>query len=224
MSSCRCDYRIFYDENARLEQMVNIDLPIWSKERIRRIKNSMSPSVCIDPCIVDHIKFLWENGIDTLGSCCGHGILDASVYVYEEDTSKMIELGYEPMNEGEHPNIIGGFILFKNKGLIMSISSIWHKAAIELADKIHNKENIMSDVTNPAFCGGFIQGAKFEFEREKWIKVSDQYPGENININVLVSYEHGVTECKYLWGVFVKNGSEVPGVTHWQPLPEKAEK
>ena len=29
-------------------------------------------SVCVDACIADQIKALWEAGIWTLGSCCGH--------------------------------------------------------------------------------------------------------------------------------------------------------
>lgn len=29
-------------------------------------------SVCLDPCIVNQIKALWDAGFYTLGCCCGH--------------------------------------------------------------------------------------------------------------------------------------------------------
>ena len=41
-------------------------------------------TVCIDGCIVDHVKALWDANIFTLGSCCGHnGVARRSVIVEE---------------------------------------------------------------------------------------------------------------------------------------------
>lgn len=45
---------------------VTVQLP----NRIAKWKKNRT--VTIDECIVDTIKYLWENGIDTSGSCCGH--------------------------------------------------------------------------------------------------------------------------------------------------------
>lgn len=44
-----------------------LDLPdglcIWKQNR----------KVCVDFCIVDQIRILWDARIETLGCCCGHG-------------------------------------------------------------------------------------------------------------------------------------------------------
>jgi hypothetical protein len=34
--------------------------------------DSKAKKVSVDYCIADVIKYLWENGIWTVGSCCGH--------------------------------------------------------------------------------------------------------------------------------------------------------
>jgi hypothetical protein len=31
------------------------------------------PTIAIDACIVDALQALWDRGVVTLGSCCGHG-------------------------------------------------------------------------------------------------------------------------------------------------------
>ena len=36
-------------------------------------------TVCIDECIVEQIRALWEAGYETLGCCCGHGKLPTIV-------------------------------------------------------------------------------------------------------------------------------------------------
>jgi hypothetical protein len=35
--------------------------------------------ICIDACIADTIQHLWNSGITTLNSCCGHGRLKPSI-------------------------------------------------------------------------------------------------------------------------------------------------
>jgi len=54
---------------------------------------------CIDCCIASEIAYLWYNGIETLNSCCGHGLLGASVFVKKKSVSKMLELGYKLSTE-----------------------------------------------------------------------------------------------------------------------------
>ena len=45
---------------------VVVDLPEWLwPERETR-------TVCIDSCIVENVRALWDSKIYTLGSCCGH--------------------------------------------------------------------------------------------------------------------------------------------------------
>ena len=43
--------------------------------------------VCIDECIADTLQHLWNNNIDTLNSCCGHGRTKPSI-VLNQSLSK----------------------------------------------------------------------------------------------------------------------------------------
>lgn len=58
-------------------------------------------TICIDPCIVDEIAFLWEQGVHTYNSCCGHGKILADVIVDNRSSNIMEKLGYQ-MNESWH--------------------------------------------------------------------------------------------------------------------------
>jgi len=59
-----------------------------------RIKAGLSGKCCIDECIVDDIKKLWDKEIITHGSCCGHGKQESYVNVADESIQKMIDMGY----------------------------------------------------------------------------------------------------------------------------------
>jgi hypothetical protein len=53
-------------------------------------------SCSVDICIVDEIKYLWENEIHTMNCCCGHGRIPASVIVRtDNDAKKIMALGYK---------------------------------------------------------------------------------------------------------------------------------
>lgn len=49
----------------------------------------------VDGCLVGEINHLNNNGINTVGCCCGHGRQEGYVQVAPEWIPKMIELGYE---------------------------------------------------------------------------------------------------------------------------------
>ncbi len=49
----------------------------------------------IDNCLVGEIKDLWNRGIQTTASCCGHNIVPAVISVIPEHIEKMEALGYE---------------------------------------------------------------------------------------------------------------------------------
>lgn len=49
----------------------------------------------VDECIAEEIKKLWEQGIHTLGCCCGHQTAVGFIQVERTDFAKMIELGYK---------------------------------------------------------------------------------------------------------------------------------
>ena len=38
-------------------------------------------TTCIDKCLIPAVKALWSEGIVTLGSCCGHGVMAPTILV-----------------------------------------------------------------------------------------------------------------------------------------------
>lgn len=59
----------------------------WTTNRSSRVLG-------IDKCLVDEIKFLWDNGIRTLECCCGHNITEGYIAVDDDSIEKMKSLGY----------------------------------------------------------------------------------------------------------------------------------
>ncbi|KAA6342910.1 hypothetical protein EZS27_009370 [termite gut metagenome] len=51
--------------------------------------------ITIDRCILPEIQGLWEKGIHTIGSCCGHNKSYGYIQVIEEDIPRMEKLGYK---------------------------------------------------------------------------------------------------------------------------------
>jgi hypothetical protein len=100
---CTCDPAVLDNELARYAAQVLLELPDC-RERSRRIAGEMSTQVCIDPCIVEVIKCLWANGIETLGCCCGHNKLPAYVDVHPDHWATMDQLSYKkmPVNQYGH--------------------------------------------------------------------------------------------------------------------------
>lgn len=80
---------------------------------------------CIDSCIVQDLKYLWEHGIKTVCSCCGHGDDNrAYVRVASYDSDKMEQLGYEPYEPHE---------------CVMWNNSKSYRAKYVKRNRIHNK-------------------------------------------------------------------------------------
>ena len=57
-----------------------------------RVGNQMVAT--IDVCILPEIKALWDRGIPTVASCCGHNRIAGSIIVPEEYAGRMDALGY----------------------------------------------------------------------------------------------------------------------------------
>jgi hypothetical protein len=78
--------------NVRIQSYSNqtvLDYPEWFKSS-KKVR-----SAGIDNCILEEIKSLWEAGIQTLESCCGHNQADGYICVVEEHIEKMEALGYK---------------------------------------------------------------------------------------------------------------------------------
>jgi len=60
MDRCSC---LSYNWDIGTVPNVMLPAPSWSSQE----------SICIDACIADAILALWDEGIQTGASCCGHG-------------------------------------------------------------------------------------------------------------------------------------------------------
>lgn len=61
----------------------------------------------IDICIANEIKELWDKGVSTYGSCCGHGVAHGMINVDKKDVEKMVSMGYDyhpDIKEDFHPH------------------------------------------------------------------------------------------------------------------------
>lgn len=93
---------------------VNLVAPDWLKE-------SYPNGVCIDVCIALEITNLWNAGVKTLNSCCGHGATAASIVVADESINEMIELGYQL--DPNYPNRSDIFLAKTNLDAITSMQT-----------------------------------------------------------------------------------------------------
>ena len=78
--------------NVRIQSYSNqtvLYYPDWFKSSLK------IRAAGIDNCLLEEIKWLWENGIQTTESCCGHNQAQGYISVLEEHAPKMHELGYE---------------------------------------------------------------------------------------------------------------------------------
>jgi len=66
-----------------------LEYPEWFKSS-KKIR-----AAGIDNCILEEIKSLWSQGIQTVESCCGHNKVTGYICVIEEHVEKMEALGYE---------------------------------------------------------------------------------------------------------------------------------
>lgn len=94
--TCTCDPQLAREQGCiyTYSREVILGLPEWSKERVRRLSEGISPTVCVDGCIKDKILELWDKGIETTGCCCGHNTGVGWVSVDPECYPSMFELGY----------------------------------------------------------------------------------------------------------------------------------
>lgn len=59
----------------------------------------------IDACLVSEVVGLWQQGITTIESCCGHGKASSYIAVIPDDDTRMLNLGYIPSTESGAPHV-----------------------------------------------------------------------------------------------------------------------
>ncbi len=84
-------------EMGSYENQTVLDYPKWFV--------SGKKAAGIDNCILEEIKGLWEKGIQTTESCCGHNKAPGYISVLPEYIPAMMELGYKHLVIPEMANI-----------------------------------------------------------------------------------------------------------------------
>jgi len=73
--------------------------PFFSKDKF----------ICFDKCLVNELFHIWDNGIETVGCCCGGHINNKGkgyIQVAEKDIKKMEQIGYKHQkNQFNYNNI-----------------------------------------------------------------------------------------------------------------------
>lgn len=81
---------IYFETNCERQDM-NCEVPVFCE--------SVGYEVDIERCILPEVMNLWEHGITTYCSCCGHSKEEGYIVVGESDRQKIAELGYEIKND-----------------------------------------------------------------------------------------------------------------------------
>ena len=81
MSRCNCYSAI----DGKGQESMMVKPPKWSSKEW----------ISVDPCVWPFVKALWDAGVETQGSCCGHGDDKPSVVVVFEDINKAITVAFE---------------------------------------------------------------------------------------------------------------------------------
>lgn len=54
-------------------------------------ENGKPQGICIDACIVEAIKMLWEHKVETLGCCCGHNQENPGVVIASAEKPERVK-------------------------------------------------------------------------------------------------------------------------------------
>lgn len=60
-----------------------LEIPDFVQDEALRI--NPTAGVCVDACIAATVKALWDRGVVTLGSCCGHGRMAPSLVLGDNE-------------------------------------------------------------------------------------------------------------------------------------------
>jgi hypothetical protein len=110
--TCICNPLLANTDNYAHSRQVIVELPVWSYERKRRLRNGLTYIVCIDICIVEAIKVIWLAGIETTGCCCGHNAMPAWVSVHQAWYEDMFKLGYVQKPVAVNGGVVMGLYTF----------------------------------------------------------------------------------------------------------------
>lgn len=81
---------------------VSVDFGDYSNQTVLTYPSwfkSEKKSAGIDNCILCEIVTLWNSGIQTIESCCGHNKVDGYIAVSKEYINQMLTMGYKQYND-----------------------------------------------------------------------------------------------------------------------------
>ncbi|WP_416877958.1 hypothetical protein [Litorimonas sp.] len=116
-SGCSCDD---VDFGTYTETVLLAEHPTMKGYFDRREKEfgKRSPGVCVDACLALEVTRLWNEGIGTLGCCCGHNKAPSFINIFPDDMSKALALGYEiyrfPNDPEREDTVVPKSVLRKN--------------------------------------------------------------------------------------------------------------
>ncbi len=65
----------------------------------------------VDSCIADYVQKMNDQGIHTLGCCCGHGEYPAMVTIDINSTALLDAYGYTWVKHPEWPDIVNHYVV-----------------------------------------------------------------------------------------------------------------
>lgn len=62
------------------------------------VTEKQTRDICVDACMVPELLYLWNKGIRTIASCCGHGRHKSIIVVDEAHSEHMEKMSYRHAN------------------------------------------------------------------------------------------------------------------------------
>ncbi len=74
--------------------------PCMREYRDSRMSKGFPPNgIAVDKCIANDVISLWQLGIRTFGSCCGHNKTQPYIDIHEEDFEQAVFYGWESIKD-----------------------------------------------------------------------------------------------------------------------------
>ena len=90
---------------------INIEIGSYdNQEKLHAPNWSSREYICVDRCLVNEIRALWNLGIITTGCCCGHNQMESFIGVLDKFIPQMRGLGYMVHFNQCRPNDEDSFI------------------------------------------------------------------------------------------------------------------
>lgn len=101
ITNSQCEILTLYDKlKMPTCKCINIKMGSYDNQTDKILpwaeaKSYRNPIVGIDNCILEEIEYLWNKGIKTVESCCGHNTAPGFIAVTDDSIWLMIELRYQ---------------------------------------------------------------------------------------------------------------------------------